>query len=246
MADLSVVLPCYNEAGNIAKILERYRPLAQRVALELILVDNGSTDATAETIDRELLNPLNAFARTVKVDQNIGYGHGIQTGLARASAQTVAFSHADLQCPPEHLLVAFDIYKQQRPAGELLVKGRRRGPRARLDRMVTWFYNRLSGIVLGLRAEPVETPGSSRVVDVNAQPKLFDRSLVPELAEAAKDFTYDLFVLEFCRRRAWRIVEFDAAYEPRQWGKSKLAANPWVRLKTSLNAFQKILELKRA
>lgn len=246
--ELSVVLPCYNESGNLSSILERYRPLAAKADLELILVDNGSTDGSDEVLKELLAQGENRFARSVRVEKNIGYGHGLQTGLEASKGGIAAISHADLQTPPEDVLTALGIYKKRVKDGDCLVKGRRCGRRPILDECVTGVYNRLAARLLGFEASPVtaegEPAGETRFADVNAEPKLFRRKLIADLAAGTKDFTYDLFALHCARQRGLRVYEFDVGYESRAWGKSKLAANPWVRLKTSLNAFKKIFEMR--
>ena len=239
---VSVVLPCYNEKGNIQGILDRYRPLAEKGPLTLVLVDNGSTDGTGAAIDEEIAKPENKFARKAVVETNVGYGFGIQTGLESVESSVVAFSHADLQCPPEDCLRALEIYREKSKEGPCLVKGRRRGARPFLDRCVTSVYNRLAGLVLGLEVVSAHG-GERRPPDLNAEPKLFDRTLIPELARGPMDFTYDMYALYLARKKGWRIYEFDVEYEARFWGKSKLAANPWVRFKTSVNAFVKMLQM---
>ncbi|MEE8424288.1 MAG: glycosyltransferase family 2 protein [Elusimicrobiota bacterium] len=243
--ELSVVLPCYNEAGNIEGLLERYRSVARKVALELVCVDNGSTDDTPAILARELAKPENGFARGVRVENNMGYGHGIQIGLESARAPVTAYSHADLQCPPGDVLTALELFRRHSEEGPCLIKGRRKGKRAFLDQCVTWVYNGLAAFVLGLRAVPADRPAVAvRDVDINAEPKLFDRTLITDLGCGPKDFTYDLFTLYRAKRRGMRIIEFEVSYEARKWGKSKLAANPWIRLKTSVNAFAKIFMMR--
>ncbi|MFI5349625.1 MAG: glycosyltransferase, partial [Elusimicrobiota bacterium] len=241
--ELSIVLPCYNEEGNIPVLLERFRALTSRAAFELILVDNGSTDGTAAAMSAALAAAENSFARSVRVEKNIGYGHGLQTGLEAARAPTVAISHADLQCPPADVLRAYDHYKRERRRGPCLVKGRRLG-RPWADRAVTWCYNRLATAALGLRAESLEG-GARRVSapDINAEPKVFERGLTTALADGGMDFTYDLFVLLACARAGVRVLEFDVRYDARGWGSSKLAANPWVRVITAWSAARRIAEL---
>jgi len=233
MPELSVVLPCYNESGNLKNILDRYRPLASKVPLDLILVDNGSTDNTKAILQEALGRPENAFALRVTVEKNIGYGYGIQAGLKECRTNVVAFSHADLQCPPEDLLTAYGIYKKESAAGPCLVKGRRKGRRPTADRIVTWFYNHLTRILLRMNV----------TLDVNAEPKLFPISLVKRLLEGPLDFTFDLFVLHAAQAAGYRLLEFEVSYEPRAWGRSKLAANPWMRLLTSLKAFRRLIQL---
>jgi glycosyltransferase involved in cell wall biosynthesis len=243
MPELSVVLPCYNEAGNISGILERYRPLVKRVDLELILVDNGSSDGTSEVIDAELSKSENAFAKKAVVVTNIGYGHGIQTGLETARSPIVAFSHADLQCPPEDCVTAFEIYRDKVKEGGCLVKGRRRGARPVLDQFVTTVYNGLGSLILDLDVLVVET-GLRRIPDLNAEPKLFARELIPDLGRGPIDFTYDLYAQHLAKKKRWTVYEFDVSYDERTWGKSKLATNPWIKLKQSMNAFYRMVQMR--
>ena len=50
----SLVIPCYNEAANLPLLLERCKELAVRPGVEVVLVDNGSTDSTAEVLQNLL------------------------------------------------------------------------------------------------------------------------------------------------------------------------------------------------
>ena len=76
---LSIVVPCYNEEQNIPLILERFGEVITREDIEVILVDNGSTDDSALVL-AELL-PKYPFAKTSRVEVNQGYGYGILHGL---------------------------------------------------------------------------------------------------------------------------------------------------------------------
>jgi len=237
MPELSVAVPCWNEAGNIRPLLDRYRTVAKQLDLELILVDNGSTDGTSEALAGALADPANRFARSVRLERNLGYGLGLQAGLKAAAAPVLAISHADLQCPPEDVLRAYRLYLRELPAGPCLVKGRRSG-RAFLDRVVTRCYNAAAGLTLGLRTV------DGRFPDVNAEPKVFDRGLVCSWDEAPKDFTFDLYLLHRAAQSGARILELDVAYPDRAWGESKLAANPWMRAQTSFNSLRRIAQMK--
>jgi glycosyltransferase involved in cell wall biosynthesis len=245
MPALSVVLPCYNERGNLVEILNRYRALRTALDMELILVDNGSNDGSSEALKELLAVPENTFARSVRVDRNQGYGFGLKSGLREAQGELIGFSHADLQCRPEDFIEADKLMRERGPA-RLLLKGRRRGFRPFPDRCVTFAYNGLSRVLLGLRAQAKTSDGDwiARTPDVNAEPKVFPRSLLANVLQGPDDFTFDLFVLEAARRSGFEIVEFDVSYEARRWGKSKLAANPWVRAKTSARAFRKLFGLR--
>ena len=247
MPELSIVLPCFNEAGNLGEILSRYQALVSKIDFELVLVDNGSTDNTGKILEGALQSPANRFARLVKVAANIGYGHGIQEGLKVAQGTILAFSHADLQCNPEDVVTALELYRRGTPIGACLVKGRRRGSRPRADRAVTWCYNHLAAWLLHLGAFSMDSQGQLiqwHSADVNAEPKVFSRALLGDILQGPTDFTFDLYVLATAHRRQIKIVEFLVDYKIRQWGKSKLAANPWVRMKTSIKAMCYLVRLR--
>ena len=120
---LSVVVPCYNEEQNIPLILARFAQVVDRDDVEVILVDNGSTDHSAQVLT-ELL-PEYPFARTVKVEVNQGYGYGILQGLKECRGEYIGWTHADMQTDPADILRALAVIEAQN--GLVFVKGRRKG-----------------------------------------------------------------------------------------------------------------------
>ncbi|MFN8062110.1 MAG: glycosyltransferase family 2 protein [Vicinamibacterales bacterium] len=99
---LSICIPVYNEEGAVAETLERCLAVAgdlRRIGvhpLEVIAVDDGSRDASAETIARY------PEVRLIRHDVNRGYGAALKTGFAAASHELVGFLDADATYPPEH------------------------------------------------------------------------------------------------------------------------------------------------
>jgi len=109
MFRLAVVLPMYNEAGNVAPLLERLQAVRDRSGLDLVAlaVDDGSRDATLERL--EDLATQYAFLRVVRHERNRGMAAALRTGIATAIAErspgfdAVAFMDADLTHAPEDL-----------------------------------------------------------------------------------------------------------------------------------------------
>src|SRR5688572_7995477 len=104
----SIVVPCWNEAANLPSLISRFCEIRRPDSdWELVLVDNGSTDDTAEVLAKELVSSERAFIRVATVKPpNVGYGHGILTGLRAAKGSFLAWTHADGQTPPSDVLRA--------------------------------------------------------------------------------------------------------------------------------------------
>jgi glycosyltransferase involved in cell wall biosynthesis len=123
---LSLVIPCYNERKNlpllVARIAEKF---ADCTDVEVILVDNGSSDGSSPLFLRAAAEQR--VIRTVRVEVNQGYGFGIMSGLDAARGEFLGFCHADMQTDPADALVALQLIRQSPRPEQLYVKGRRCG-----------------------------------------------------------------------------------------------------------------------
>ena len=93
---VSVVIPVYNERATIAEILRRVR--AAPVEKEIIVVDDGSTDGTAELLRAEAAA---GDIRLIRHERNAGKGAAVRTGLEAVSGDVVIIQDADLEYDPE-------------------------------------------------------------------------------------------------------------------------------------------------
>ena len=100
---LSVFFPAYNDAGTIASLVILAIQVARRLTpdFEVIVVDDGSTDATPEIAD-ELARTYQQV-RVVHHVRNRGYGGALRTGFATATKELVAYTDGDAQYDPAEL-----------------------------------------------------------------------------------------------------------------------------------------------
>ena len=202
---LSVVIPLYNEEENV-------RPLVQAVedALEaegpweLILVDDGSTDATRAAV--QSAGAGDPRIRSILLPRNLGQTAALRAGLRDARGEVVVTMDGDLQNDPTdipHLVAALE-------KGFDLVAGYREGRKDPLltRRIPSWVANRLVGWITGV---PVRDNGCSL--------KAYRRELVDRLHLYA-DLHRFIPALAVSTAGA-RIAEVPVRHHPRRAGRSK-------------------------
>jgi len=140
---VSVILPAYNEAGSIGHVLKGIRDLAARREgtdlFEIVVVDDGSSDATAAIAAAE-------GARVVRHPYNIGNGAAVKAGIREAGGEVIVLMDADGQHRPEEIPLLLDALENHAMA----VGARRAQGHAGLHRRIAnALYNLLASYVTG-------------------------------------------------------------------------------------------------
>lgn len=221
---LSLIIPCYNEEKNIPLILLRCEEAIKRDDMEVILVNNGSTDGTAHILG-DLLSRY-SFARSVTVPVNQGYGFGILAGLKEAKGEYIGWTHGDMQTPPGDAIRALELIERRGNPKDIYVKGARRG-RPLFDNVFTWVMGVFESVYL-----------RALLWDINAQPNIFHRSFFAGWENPPHDFSLDLYALYLAKVRHVRIVRFPVFFPPRIHGSSSWntgIASKWKFIKRTLS-----------
>src|SRR6266540_1412554 len=102
-AGLSVFFPAYNDSGTIASMVIRAVQAASELTpdYEVIVVDDGSSDATADVADELARKYSNV--RVIHHEKNRGYGGALQTGIRSATKELIFYTDGDAQYDPAEL-----------------------------------------------------------------------------------------------------------------------------------------------
>lgn len=227
---LSIVVPCYDEAENIPLILKRFSEVIKRDDIEVILVDNGSRDNSAQVLDNLL--PEYCFARTIRIDINQGYGFGIVEGLKVCTGDFIGWTHADMQTDPADLIKALEIIEKNNNDKNLFIKGNRKG-RSIFDQFFTSGMSIFETIYMGVK-----------LYDVNAQPNVFSKDFFEVWKCPPKDFALDLYALYMAQKLGLHMERFDVIFPERIHGQSHWNvdfASKWKFIKRTI-AFSRSLK----
>lgn len=226
---LSVVIPCYNEGNNIPLMLERFNQVIKRKDVEVILVNNGSTDNSQKILEE--LVPHYPFIRIVKVEMNQGYGFGILSGLKESEGEYIGWTHADMQTDPYDVIKALDLIEQKNSPKDIFVKGKRKG-RFLFDVFFTFGMSIFESLYL-----------RKNLWDINAQPNVFHKEFFRNWKNPPHDFSLDLYALYLARKHNLDIVRFDVLYPKRIYGHShwnKTFKDKWKFIKRTIDFSYKL------
>lgn len=226
---LSLIIPCYNEAANLPLLLDRCKALAARPDIEVVLVDNGSTDSTAAVLQSAL--PHYPGCRSIRVETNRGYGFGIVSGLKAARGKIVAWTHADMQTDPHDVLQGLTLFDKH--GDDIFVKGRRHG-RPFMDVVFTVGMSVFETLLL---ARPLW--------DINAQPTMFSKRFFETWSTPPDDFSLDLYAYYQAQSSGLKVHRFPVLFGKRAHGVSHWNVNWAAKRKFIRRTVDFSLQLKK-
>ena len=107
---VSIVVPCYNEAENIAPLLVRIDSTLKEYSYEVILVNDGSKDGTQ--LEIELAQSINPSVRYISFSRNFGHQAALKAGIDHAKGDCIVTMDADLQKPPEAIPEMISLWQK--------------------------------------------------------------------------------------------------------------------------------------
>jgi len=205
---ISIVLPAHNEVANIRAAVEKGLAVAERLSPrhEVIVVDDGSSDGTSDAV--ESLARLNyPRVRLVKHAVNLGYGAAIRSGFGHSRYGLIFFTDSDNQFDVSELEYFIPMMSDH----DMVTGFRVYRYDTVLRCILSWFYNRLVGVLFRLK-----------VRDVDCAFKVMRREVVQKITIECDNFFVNTEMLARARRWNFRIAEKGVRHYPRTAGETSV------------------------
>ena len=206
--NVSIVIPCYNEADNISNLFSLWRESIKGKNIEVIFVNNGSQDKPQDIFKELQSKNIDSQIKVLNLKQNKGYGGGIQEGLNIANGEILSWCHADNQVSVKDIISLIDAYIIKNNE-KLIIKGKRQ-KRSFFDNFFTKSMGRAVKLATGFN-----------LTDINAQPKVFNKNAYDKNKNYSTDFLFDLDFLLNAVIIGFDILEINVTNLDREFGQAK-------------------------
>ena len=211
MTTLSVIIPAFNEEDGIAEIAERVLSVKDDLQeagvadLELLVVDDGSGDGTAEVASQI------AGVRLIRHGKNRGYGAALKTGFSNATGELIGFLDADGTYPPEYFP---QLCRKAMNGGELVIGSRMSGTDSKMPltrRVGNYFFATLLTLI-----------GWQKVSDSASGMRVFRRNILDRIYPLPDGLNLTPVMSTRAVHEGIQMVEVPIPYDERV-GSSKLS-----------------------
>ncbi len=199
---LTVIVPVFNERSTVAEIIRRIRAVDIPLTVDVIVVDDGSSDGT----DKVLAAVEDSTVRVISHTVNRGKGAAIRSALAVARGDLILIQDADLEYDPEDWPRMLDPIL--RGKARVVYGSRFTGERKNMLPL-HWIGNRFLSLVTNVLY-------SSTLSDMETCYKLFDRQTIAGITVESDRFDFEPEITAKVLRRGFRIYEVPISYAGRE------------------------------
>ena len=212
MTTLSVVIPAYNEEDGIRSIMERVLAVREALrdvgvdSLELLVVDDGSSDRTAELVRAQ------PGATLVQHARNSGYGAALKTGFAASTGEWIGFLDADGTYPPEYFPTMVKAAYAEH--ADLVIGSRMAGAESQMP-----VTRRIGNLIF---ARLVNVISAANITDSASGMRIFKKSILAQLYPLPDGLNLTPVMSTRALHEQMKMIEVAIPYSERI-GRSKLS-----------------------
>ena len=241
MKKLSIIIPCYNEELGIDNLQEKIEPVLKKLKkdwdLELIFVDDGSTDKTNQLL-HEIFGNKN-YVKIIKHKKNMNLGAAMRTGFSNATGDIVATMDSDCTYNPENIFPMLEMLDEDtdivtaspyHPQGSI---GKVPKYRLFLSKSITTIYRALT---------------NSKIYTFTALFRVQKRKVIENISFKSNDFLATAEILIKAMNKGYQVKEYPTTLNVRIFGESKIKLMTviWSHFKFSLGLlFLKLFKAKK-
>jgi len=223
--DLSIVIPAYNENTKITGDVKAAAEFLQNSNIEgeIIVVDDGSTDGTAEAA-KSVKVPLSAKLKVIQYEQHRGKGCAVRTGISQTSGKYVMFADSGLCVPYGNALPGLEMLKDgscdiahgSRKLLQSDILHNQPWRRRLSSKIFKWLTRRLVQIPAGL----TDTQCGFKMYKGHVARKLYGRCI-------SDGFMFDVEIILRAQKEGYRIKEFPIEWTCDLDSRLSLTRVPW-------------------
>jgi len=206
---LSILVPVFNEQATIRPVVEKVRSIQFGASMEIVIVDDGSSDGTSDILDAL---PGWPDVKVVRHARNGGKGAAIQTALQHARGRFVVIQDADLELNPEDIIPLFEVVREGQAA--VCYGSRFMGECRQYRRLPTYWANRVLTLVCNLL-------NGIHLTDMNTCYKMMRADVARRIDLQSRGFAMEPEITTKLARLGVKIIERPIAYKPRRSDQGK-------------------------
>jgi len=206
---LSVIIPVYNEEKTILAVIEKV--LRLEFVLEVIVVDDGSTDGTVELLKNAAFD---SRVKPVFHSRNLGKGAALRTGFSRVTGGIAAIQDADLKYDPDEFR---ELIKPLSAGVADVVYGTRLS--GGKPQRVHLFWHKLGN---GLLTFITDLLYNTTLTDMETCYKMLRREVLETITIKSNGFSVEPeLTAKICKNKQWRVYEIPISYYGRSYAEGK-------------------------
>jgi Glycosyltransferases involved in cell wall biogenesis len=227
IGSLSLVIPVYNEEGNLNKLIRDLKDYFSKfkAEYELIFVDDGSSDQSVQTI----LKMKNSKMKLIEHGTNKGYGEALKTGFENARMKWVGYIDGDNQFEIEDL---DKLIEEQEKGYDLISGNRKRRADSKSRIFIGNMFNKVVRLSLDIDFK-----------DVDCGIKMFRRGILDEISLNSRR-TVDAELVAKSKAKGYCTSQVDVNHYPRDVGTSEASGILGVRPRLIAISLKELIQIK--